>query len=105
MQAEGTSSFGPARPDEVIELLSSEGEPVEYAGSQPSQEQLAATSCSPVCGEALGNSCRCKKDSQHCLARLLPSATSFRKKGLWQRDVEELLDGVSKPAGISREVR
>ena len=57
------------------------------------------------CAGLYSKNCKCKKDSPTCLAGLIPAPGSFRKKGLWQKNIHSYVQLGCDPAELARTVR
>ena len=67
-------------------------------------EVLRVIGAGDVCSNIYDRNCKCKKDSPNCLCGLLPIPGSFRRKGLWQKDVDAFLSLGTDPSLQQRKV-
>lgn len=75
-------------------------------GSLDVTDCLRVLGCSTLCdGDLYTSQCKGKRDNPNCLHGLVPAPSAFRKKGLWQKNTEELLDLGSDPNTQRKQVR
>ncbi len=54
---------------------------------------LTILGCTKLCdGDLYSKTCKWRRENPNCLHTLVPAPDAWRKKGLWQRNLDELLD-------------
>lgn len=75
-------------------------------GSLGVDDCLHILGCTSLCdGDLYTSVCKGRRDNPNCLHGLVPALGGFRKKGLWQKNTEELLDLGTDPNTQRKEVR
>ena len=97
------ASVAAALRDDPIELGSSDGEHIEPR-SAATAKLSGSLASGPLCQNIYNKACKCKKDNPNCLTGIIPGPSSFRKKGLWQKDTKALLAQGHDPNDDLKEV-
>lgn len=93
---------GAAPADDVLEEIRHKLE----RGPLSPQDALRVLGCAQPCpGGVYDRACKGRRDNPNCLHGLVPPEGSYRRKGLWQKDVGAMTSLGPDPNDLKREVR